>query len=633
MNHPAIRFNNIPVMKVDEHKHLGIILDSKLSFSAHIKAAVSKARKGVGLLKYLSKYLPRNSLNELFKLYVRPHLEYGDVIFHIPAKVCEFSGNTILPSLMEKLESVQHPAALAVTGTWRGTSREKLYAELGWESLSSRRWSRRLILFYKMLSNPLPEYTVDPIPQLQQPHYSLRNQDVIGPPSATIETFENLERVLRFLESEDKEIILLGDTNCDFSNKTSESSSNNLPNNINRLADLYNSFGLTQLISEPTRETIDTSTIIDHIAVNVECNIIESGVLKLALSDHHLVYAIRKFRGNIPCNHKMIKTRQMKNFNDELFLKDLVNVDWQQILTCSQDINVVVQNWTNMLSLMIEKHAPLRERRVPDKFAPWLTPDLMNMFRTRDRLKAAAIKSKSVLLMEAYKKIRNKANALNTRLKKSYFTDKIHSCEGNIKETWTTINKLINKRSKTTNITSLRVDDETITKPDLIAESMNKYFCSVGEQLSKKIPKKMNSFISSQILAPESNFSFSPVNAEDLTKAMSKFKSSQGFGMDNISSFFLKKSMPILANGLCQIFNMSLSTGKFPDSWKAGRVAPIYKDGSSSENSNYRPISVLPVVSRLFEKLMYDQLYTYLSNNHLLFTGQSGFSTVSFSIN
>ena len=124
------------------------------------------------------------------------------------------------------------------------------------------------------------------------------------PPSATIETFENLERVLRFLESEDKEIILLGDTNCDFSNKMLESSSNNLPNNINRLADLYYSFGLTQLISEPSRETIDTSTIIDHIAVNVESNIIEPGILKLALGDHYLVYAIRKFRGNIPCNHK-----------------------------------------------------------------------------------------------------------------------------------------------------------------------------------------------------------------------------------------------------------------------------------------------------------------------------------------
>ena len=166
--------------KFNEHKHLGIIQDEKLSFSAHIKAAISKARKGIGLLKRLSKFLPRHTLNELFKLYVRPHVEYGDVIYHIPAKACELSGNVILSSLMEKLESVQYSAALAITGAWRGTSQAKIYAELGLESLSSRRWSRRLTLFYEMMNNQTPAYLMDPIPQLQQSHYPLRNRDVIG---------------------------------------------------------------------------------------------------------------------------------------------------------------------------------------------------------------------------------------------------------------------------------------------------------------------------------------------------------------------------------------------------------------------------------------------------------------------
>ncbi len=78
------------------------------------------------------------------------------------------------------------------------------------------------------------------------------------------------------------------------------------------------------------------------------------------------------------------------------FLNELANIDWQQILTCSQDINSVVQYWTNMISLLIEKHEPLRERRVSDKFTPWLTADIKNMFRTHDRLKAAAINSKSI---------------------------------------------------------------------------------------------------------------------------------------------------------------------------------------------------------------------------------------------
>ena len=112
-----VLFNDIPVKKVEEHKHLGVILDTKLSFSAHIKAAISKTRKDTGLLKYLSKYLPRHTLNELYKLYVRTPFDYGDVIYHIPSNVCEFSQNIILPSLMEKLESVQYSAALAVTGT------------------------------------------------------------------------------------------------------------------------------------------------------------------------------------------------------------------------------------------------------------------------------------------------------------------------------------------------------------------------------------------------------------------------------------------------------------------------------------------------------------------------------------
>ena len=174
-NHPVLFFNNSQVMRVDEHKHLGLILDSKLSFSSHIHAAISKSRKAIGMLRLLSMYLPRETLNVLYKLYVRPHLDYGDVIYHIPHKESTH-GN----ALMQKIESVQYSAALAVTGTWRGTSREKLYCELGWESLHARRWSRRLFMLYKIINNLLPEYISESIPRLNQPIYTLRNQPAIG---------------------------------------------------------------------------------------------------------------------------------------------------------------------------------------------------------------------------------------------------------------------------------------------------------------------------------------------------------------------------------------------------------------------------------------------------------------------
>ena len=181
--------DDVPVKKVDEQKHLGIIQDSALSFSSHIKSAISKTRKGIGLLKCLSKYLPRHTLNELYKLDVRPHLDYGDVIYHLPAKVCEFSQNIILPNLMDKLESIQYSAAVAVTGSWRGTSLEKLYTVLGWLSLSSRRSTRCLTLFHEFVNNPSPDYTLLPIP-LHQSLYFLRNQDVIGRLTARTERFK-----------------------------------------------------------------------------------------------------------------------------------------------------------------------------------------------------------------------------------------------------------------------------------------------------------------------------------------------------------------------------------------------------------------------------------------------------------
>ena len=96
---------------------------------------------------------------------------FGDVIYHNPSKVCDFTGSTTLSSLMEKLESVQYFDALAITGAWRGTSREKLYLDLGWESLSLRRWSRRLTLFYKVVNNST-DCTRNPLPPLLVCYYS-----------------------------------------------------------------------------------------------------------------------------------------------------------------------------------------------------------------------------------------------------------------------------------------------------------------------------------------------------------------------------------------------------------------------------------------------------------------------------
>ena len=114
------------------------VLDSKLSFVSHIQSVILKCRGVIGITKSLSKHLPRKTLNELYKLYVRPNFDYGDVISRIPPNKCDLGQDISLNNHMEKLQSVQYSAGLALTGAWKGTSREKMYEELGWESLSMR---------------------------------------------------------------------------------------------------------------------------------------------------------------------------------------------------------------------------------------------------------------------------------------------------------------------------------------------------------------------------------------------------------------------------------------------------------------------------------------------------------------
>ena len=125
ISHPSIYFNNNPFEQVSSQKHLGMILDAKLNFQEHIKNILTKVNKTTGLLRKLQNILPRGSLITIFKSFVKPHLDYSDVIYD------QSFNNTF----HQKMESIQYNPALAVTGAIRGSSREKLYQELGLESL------------------------------------------------------------------------------------------------------------------------------------------------------------------------------------------------------------------------------------------------------------------------------------------------------------------------------------------------------------------------------------------------------------------------------------------------------------------------------------------------------------------
>ena len=161
-SHPPVVFNNDNVVQAASHKHLGIILDTRLSFEKHLETALCKINKAIGLIRKLQNLLPRSALITLYKAFVRPHFDYGDILYDQARN----------ESFHLKLESIQC-IACAIRAI-HGSSREKLYHELGFESLQQRRWYKKLCCFYKIFKNESPRYLFNIIPT-RNPFYITRN--------------------------------------------------------------------------------------------------------------------------------------------------------------------------------------------------------------------------------------------------------------------------------------------------------------------------------------------------------------------------------------------------------------------------------------------------------------------------
>ena len=180
-NIPPLLFADSVVANQPFQKHLGLVLDSKLSFVRHLSEKVSKANKLIGVIKRLRTVLPRHVLLKIYKAFVIPHLDYGDILYDNP-------GNN---HFVQRIESIQYNAALAITGCIRGTSREKLYSELGLESLFDRRYCRRLCFFYKIVNGYGPTYLSKYLPERRIISYAFRHRQPVESFRFRTERFRN----------------------------------------------------------------------------------------------------------------------------------------------------------------------------------------------------------------------------------------------------------------------------------------------------------------------------------------------------------------------------------------------------------------------------------------------------------
>ena len=212
---------------------------------------------------------------------------------------------------------------------------------------------------------------------------------------------------------------------------------------------------------------------------------------------------------------------------------------------------------------------------------------------------------------------------MNRYLKKTYCTDAINNNVDNSKSLWSTIKKLIPKHQSS--IQSVHSEQGNTVDDKDTANQFNDFFTSIGSKLASKFNNVDHSNLNQLPEETTAKFDFDVITPEFVFDEISKMSNKKSPGLDNLNVKMLKLAAPIVCDSLAYICNISLWTSTFPFAWKKAKVTPIHKDGDKCDVNNYRPISVLPIVSKVIERAVHNQLYSYLTCNNLLNSCQSGF--------
>jgi hypothetical protein len=212
--------------------------------------------------------------------------------------------------------------------------------------------------------------------------------------------------------------------------------------------------------------------------------------------------------------------------------------------------------------------------------------------------------------------------------KKAHYMNAFHENESNVKKTWGIINELTSRKQNNSHVKEIKLNGSSVSDPPGLSETFNIHFSSIGPKLMEKILCDENNCSYLEYLnchISGNTFELKSTTSSMVCSHLDKLCKSKATGLDKISAKLLRYCPDLLSESLTVIFNCSINTGIFPDEWKCSKVIPLFKHGERRDLNNYRPISIIPVVAKVFERIIYDQIYAFLTDNNLLCNSQSGF--------
>jgi len=444
----------------------------------------------------------------------------------------------------------------------------------------------------------------------------------------------------------DKNLILIGDFNFNLldtkSSKAFESS-------------LYSN-NMIPLISIPTHEKPGcTPSLIDNLLTNSTENLITAGVLEGGVSHHLPIFGIFDLKSDqhsdsTSCIPKYDYCESNLNkFVEELDLKSLNKSNYNES-DFEQFLKMIKDKIENVFKVDEENFKKSRRNVFTN---PWITPGIISSVSRKEFLYKQWKKSCNNehtlgehALYTDYSNFRKKLKHVIKNAKQMYYSKKFSKVHGNMKKTWSLINELRGK-AKSSIKASFFIDNNLVVDKRKISNGFNLFFSSIASKLNSKLnssslaggtsPASKDSF--KQYLpkrVPGSMFLI-PCDASEIENII---KGLQNDKASDIPIILLKRCVPVLSNHLSRFFNVFMESGIFPKILKVGKITPVFKKGDCQTFDNYRPISLLPILGKILEKILYLRLYDFLISQKVIYDKQFGFRSghstshaINFSIN
>uniref|UniRef100_A0A3P9ID92 Reverse transcriptase domain-containing protein n=1 Tax=Oryzias latipes TaxID=8090 RepID=A0A3P9ID92_ORYLA len=350
----------------------------------------------------------------------------------------------------------------------------------------------------------------------------------------------------------------------------------------------------------------------------------KSGVVYSDITDHYPIACYMKLnkKPSIPRTRRKVKvvnTQTLANLISHLQTKR-----WDAVFNTTDPesaYNSLIEELTDSIIITIPEKT-IRQKDI--KVKPWITKGILNSIKQKNKLYKKYIKKPNTQNKSTYIKYKNNLTKLLRISKQNHFTTQLKVASGDQKKSWRVLNDILSRRTKTTVIPDAleQCQSNNLSLPDIF----NNYFCSVGKSLSQNIhpPGGANYNVYLQGNYPNSFF-LKPTCKTEVVNIINKLRSSYTVGADNISSNIIKAIVNEIAEPLAYTINLSLTHGKVPKITKIAQIIPIYKSGDKNDTKNHRPISILPILSKVFERVVYSRLLDYFVKHNVLVPQQYGF--------